>query len=158
MKAPSLSPAIIITVALGSHKNGCELQSILDVDPVLLALANLVSIPLPTESPGEASLLPVPIRPHQNCAKESLCGCSLKCQHGVGVHSEGRRGPLPQNGITVWPSAPQSFCNCGQGLLEYLNDPVNLGLYIAFTVGCSKPAQSGVYGWCAWRIWQKLNQ
>lgn len=40
-----------------------------------------------------------------------------------------------------------------QGLLEYLNDSVNPGLYTAFTVGGLKPAQSRIYGWFAWRIW-----
>lgn len=75
---------------------------------------------------------------------ESLSGCSPKCQNGIGVYSEGQRSPLPQHGVILWQLAPQSFCNCGQGLLQYLNDFVNLGIYIAFTAGSSKPAQIAI--------------
>lgn len=105
---------------------------------VFLALANHVSTPIYSvsrKSLPAASSYQAPPKLYQ-----SLCSCSPRCQNGVGVHSA-QRSPLPQHGATFWQSVPQSFCNCGKGLLKYLNGPVNLGLYIVFTVGSSKLAQ-----------------
>lgn len=106
-----------------------------------LALANLIFIPCLLLSPGGASLLPAPIRPHQNHAQEFLCGCSPRCQMELEFIQKGREALSPQHGATLWQSATKGFHNCGRGLLKYLNNSVNLGFYVAFTIGSSKSAQ-----------------
>lgn len=145
MKPPTLSPTIIITVVPSSHVSTKTSASYSPSQMSLLSSLFLLPwFPSPAHSVSWRSLL-ASIRPYQNYVKESLCGCSLRCQHGGGVHSEGWRGPLPQHGTMLQQLEPHSFCKCGQGLLKYLNDSDNLCLYIAFTVGNSKLAQTGVY-------------
>lgn len=102
-----------------------------------LVLANLVSILCPHSLQKKPPCCQRPTGPTK-IITESPCGCSPRCQNGIGVHLKGQRSSLP----VLWQSAPQRFCNCGQGLLKYLNDFVNLGIYITFTVGNSTSPNS----------------